>query len=346
MNKIGVGLASFGMSGQVFHGPLLLVNQSFEIKAILERSKENSKKLFPNARIVRTYEELLKDKSIALIIVNTPDPYHYEMTLAALTAGKSVVVEKPFVQDSRKGQELIELAKKNGLLLSVFQNRRWDGDFLTIRKILDEGRLGRLVEYEAHFDRFRNFIQENTWKEENGAGSTIYNLGSHLIDQAIVLFGKPENVFADIRILRPGGAIDDAFTLLLAYREIKVTLKSSYLIREAGPRYYLHGTEGSYLKYGIDPQEEALKKGKLPCGDDWGKESKSEWGILNSKAKDRPFNGNYETIPGRYTDYYDDIAQAMREGNAPNVTADQANLVIRVIEAAKKSHKTGKRISV
>ncbi|MFC2098190.1 Gfo/Idh/MocA family oxidoreductase [Bacteroidota bacterium] len=346
MNKIGVGLSSFGMSGQVFHGPLLSVNPSFEIKTILERNKNISEKIFPDARIVRTFEDLLEDENIDLCVINTPDPYHYEMTLAALKAGKSVVVEKPFVKDSVRGQELIDMAKDQGLLLSVFQNRRWDGDFLTIRKILDQGMLGRLVEYEAHFDRYRNFIQENTWKEESGSGSTIYNLGSHLIDQAIVLFGKPENVFADIRILRGGGSVDDSFTLLLDYEGTKVTLKASYLVKEPGPRYYLHGTEGSYLKYGIDPQEEALKSGELPGGNNWGIEAKTDWGILNTAAEGHSFNGRYKTLPGSYTDYYNDIARALKEGTEPSVTAEQANLVIKIIEAALESHRLGKKIKV
>jgi scyllo-inositol 2-dehydrogenase (NADP+) len=346
MNKTGVGLASFGLSGQVFHGPLIKVNPSFEIRTILERSRNISEKHFPDARIVRTFKELTEDKNIDLIIVNTPDPFHYEMTLAALMAGKSVVVEKPFVQDSRKGQELIDLANKKGLLLSVFQNRRWDGDFLTIQKIIEEERLGRLVEYEAHFDRFRNHIQENSWKEISGSGSILYNLGSHLIDQTMVLFGKPDNVFADIRSMRTGSSVDDAFTILMAYSGVKVTLKAGYLVKEAGPRYYLHGTHGSYLKYGIDPQEDALKAGELPGGKDWGKEKESEWGQMNTEVTGNPFNEKYETIPGRYTAYYEDIARALRAGTPPLVTAEQANLVIRVIEAAKESNKTGKRIPV
>jgi scyllo-inositol 2-dehydrogenase (NADP+) len=346
MSKIGVGLASYGMSGQVFHGPLIHVNPAFEIVSILERSKDLATKRFPYAKIVRTYDMLLEDERIDLVIVNTPDPLHYDMCMEALKAGKNVIVEKPFVHDSKKGQELINLAKDRKLLLSVFQNRRWDGDFLTIRDILNKKLLGRVVEYEAHYNRFRNIIVEDTWKEDIGSGSTLYNLGSHLIDQAIVLFGKPEYVYADIRVLRTGGRVDDAFTLLLGYEGIKVTLKASYLVKESGPRYYLHGSNGSYLKYGIDPQEEALKGGELPEGKNWGKEAMEDWGILNTEAGGKSVRGKYETLPGCYGEYYDNIARALNEGIEPAVLSEQANLVIRIIEAAMESNKTGKRIQI
>jgi len=344
MKIYGVGLASFGMSGLVFHGPLLHVHPGFSIVSILERNHNNSAKLYPESNIVRNYNELLEDERIDLIIVNLPDPLHYDMARKALLAGKNIIVEKPFVHNSSEGQKLIDLARENGLLISVFQNRRWDGDFLTLRKIIDEGLLGRMVEYEAHFDRFRNMIVENTWKEESGAGSTIYNLGSHLIDQAISLFGKPDNVYADIGIMRDGGKVDDAFTLLLGYNGIRVTLKSSYLIKEPGPRYYLHGTHGSYLKYGIDPQEDALKAGELPQGDQWGREPESEWGIIHTEKTGSAVK--YETLPGRYGDFYEDIYHSLETGKKPSVTADQANLVIRVIEKALESSKTGCRMPV
>lgn len=347
MRKIGVGISSYGMSGEIFHAPLLHVNPGFEIISILERSKNRSAERYPDAEIVRTYEELLENERIELLIVNTPDALHYEMTREALHAGKHIIVEKPFVLDSRQGEELIDLAEKKGLLLSVFQNRRWDGDFLTVRKILDEGHLGRLVEYEAHFDRYRNYIVEGTWKEDPGPGTgTLFNLGSHLADQALVLFGKPDYVYADIRVLRTGGKIDDAFTVLLGYPDVKVTLKSSYLVKEPGPRYYLHGTEGSFLKHGIDPQEEALNNGEWPVGDDWGREPESDWGLLNTEKEGKSFRGKYETVPGSYGDYYDGIHRALQEGSPPPVTAGQANLVIRIIEAARESNKTGKRIRV
>jgi predicted dehydrogenase len=346
MKTYGVGLASYGMSGQVFHAPLINVHPGFVVSSILERTKNLSSDRYPETEIARNLDQLLDNPAVDLVVVNLPDNLHYETCRAALHAGKHVIVEKPFVRESSQGEELIAMADEKGLMLSVFQNRRWDGDFLTVRKILDQGLLGRLVEYEAHFDRYRNFIQESTWKEDVGSGSTLYNLGSHLIDQAIVLFGKPDNVFADIRIFRDGGKVDDAFTLLLGYKDIKVSLKASYLVKEPGPRYYLHGTEGSYLKHGIDPQEEALKQGAVPGGVDWGMEPESEWGILNTNSGNNPFRGKYETLPGNYTAFYEDIHNVLEKGKSPEVTAAQANLVIRIIEAAFESQRSGSRIPV
>jgi len=343
MQIFGVGLASYGMSGMVFHAPLLSVNPGFEIISILERKRNLSRERYPGAKIVRNYNELLSDDSIELVVVNTPDRFHFGMAREALEAGKHVVLEKPFLLDSREGDELIRIAEDQKRLLSVFQNRRWDGDFLTVREILEKGLLGRLVEYEAHFDRYRNFIQQHTWKEDPASGTgTLFNLGSHLIDQALILFGKPEYVLADIRIQRTGGKIDDAFTLWLGYPDIKVTLKASYLVREPGPRYLLHGTEGSFLKHGIDPQEEALKRGELPGGPDWGKEAREEWGRLNTVIG--PHKGPYETLPGNYLAYYENIYQALVGKAELEVTAAQANQVIRVIEAAIESNRSGAKV--
>ena len=343
MKKIGVGLASFGMSGQVFHAPLLSVTPGFKIVSILERTRSLSRDRYPETKIIRNYHELLKDDSIELIVVNTPDRFHYGMAREALEAGKHVILEKPFVLDSREGDELISIADDQKRLLSVFQNRRWDGDFLTVREILDKGLLGRLVEYEGHFDRYRNFILQDTWKEDPVSGTgTLFNLGSHVIDQALVLFGKPEHINADIRIQRTGGKIDDAFTLWLGYPEVKVTIKASYLVKEPGPRYLLHGTEGSFLKHGIDPQEEALKKGDLPGGPEWSEELREEWGRLNTAIG--AHNGPYKTLPGNYLAYYENIYQALTGEAELEVTATQANMVIKVIEAAIESSQSGNRV--
>jgi len=264
--KIKTALASFGMSGKVFHGPLLHVHDGFEISKILERNRSESNKRYPSSQIVRKYADIITDKNIELVIINTPDHIHYEMTKHALEAGKHVVVEKPFTLKYAEADELIKIAKKKKRLLSVFQNRRWDSDFLTVQKVIKNKLLGRLVEYEAHFDRYRTFIQDN-WKEDASVGTgTLYNLGSHLIDQALVLFGFPQWVFADVRHARKDSKVDDAFDIRLGYPEVRVTLKASYLVREPGPKYILHGEQGSFHKYGMDIQEEELKKGRWPKG--------------------------------------------------------------------------------
>jgi predicted dehydrogenase len=213
--KIRVGVLSYGMSGKVFHAPLLHVNKGFEMTKIMQRKADDALLHYPYVKIVRTADEIIKDPDIDLVLVNTPDHTHFDYTKAALEAGKHVVVEKPFIHEVSEGEELIELARRKGKILTVFQSRRWEGDFLTIRKIIEGNLLGRLVTYEAHFDRFRNFIRDS-WKEKAGLkASTLYNLGSHLIDQAIVLFGKPEAVYADIRKQRTGSEVDDLFDLNL-----------------------------------------------------------------------------------------------------------------------------------
>jgi scyllo-inositol 2-dehydrogenase (NADP+) len=347
MKIIYVGIASYGMSGEIFHAPLLHTHQGFQISKILERTKNKSKDRYPYARIAGNYDDLLRDRQIDLVVVNTPDNLHHDMVLKAIKAGKHVVVEKPFTLTVAEADDLIDKAKQAGVLVSVFQNRRWDSDFLTVEKILEEKWLGRLVEYEAHFDRYRNFIQENTWKElaESGSG-TIYNLGSHLIDQALVLFGLPGFVYADIRTLRTGGRVDDAFTLLLKYDDVKVTLKASYLVREPGPKYYLHGTLGSFLKWGMDPQEDALKKELYPGSKNWGMEQEEEWGTINTEKDGSHTRRKMESLPGNYLAYYDQLYEALVSGKPNPVPAEQGRDVIRVIEAAKESSNKGQAIRI
>lgn len=346
-NPIKTGLASFGMSSVVFHGPLLKVNPGFNIHKIVERHKDNSTDNYPEARIVRDFEQLCDDKEIELIIVNTPDPLHYNQARKALNAGKHVVVEKPFTQTHEQALELIKIARRNNLLLSVFQNRRWDGDFLTVKNVIENKLLGRLVDFESHFDRYRNFIQENTWKESANAGAgTLFNLGSHLIDQVLMLFGMPQSVYANIRINRNMGEVDDSFDIFLKYEELRVNTRSSLLVREPGPRYILHGTDGSFLKWGIDPQEQALKDGKLPVNDEWGKEKEEEWGVLNSNVQNLHFKGRIETIPGDYRLFYDNIYSCIREKAELMVKPEEAAEVIRIIEIARQSNEEGREIKL
>ncbi|TVQ85990.1 MAG: oxidoreductase [Bacteroidetes bacterium] len=344
---VKTALASFGMSGLVFHGPLLHADNCFELTKVLERTKNESVKKYPNIQVVRHFDELCKDDSIELIIVNTPDHTHYELCKKALEHNKHVVVEKPFTQKYSEAIELIELAEQRNLLLSVFQNRRWDGDFLTVKKVISEKLLGRLVSYEAHFDRFRNFIQPETWKEDAYTGTgTLFNLGSHLIDQALVLFGKPDAVTADIRALRSNSSIDDTFELWLHYPQVRVSLSASYLVREPGPRFELHGTEGSFLKWGIDPQEEELKKDAVPGSIGWGEEPESEFGLLHTTLDGKDIKERIATIPGDYTAFYNNIYRAIRRGEKLAVEPGEAAMVIKIIEAAFLSQNEKRQIKI
>ena len=351
MEIIKVGLAAYGMSGQVFHAPFISTNPHFELCKIVERSKELSKERYPDATIVRSFEELIKDPAIELIVVNTPDSTHYEYARLALEAGKHVIVEKPFTSTTEEGEELIALAAEMGLMLSVYQNRRWDADFQTVQEIISKGLLGRLVEYESTFARYRNFIKPNTWKEtgESGGGLT-YNLGSHLIDQAIRLFGMPEAVFADIATMRTHGKVDDYF-MIRFFRpslapDVRVTLKASYLMREAEPRFVLHGTLGSYVKHGVDKQEAALLRGEMPDQPHWGEETEEEWGLIHTEIDVEEICRKYPGISGNYGGFYQNIYEHLRLGEALQTGARDILNVIRVIEAAYRSQQEGKVISL
>lgn len=337
-NKIQVGIASYGMSGEVFHAPLLFSNPSYMLKGVVERNKLKSTSRYPHINVARSFEELISDKEIELIVVNTPNETHYTYTKLALEAGKHVVVEKPFANNSKEAEDLIEIAKKNKRTLSVFQNRRWDGDYKGVRKVVSGKLLGELIEYEAHYDRYRNFVETHSWKEETGPGSGIvYNLGSHMIDQVVVLFGAPYSVWADIRIQRTGGKVDDFYEIVLNYGHMRVTLKSGYLVREAGPRYIIHGNLGSFLKFGIDPQEQALKDGKLPNVPGWGVESKEWWGILNTEINGVHIEGKVETPPGSYQDFYNNIYEVIRNGAELAVKPEEVLITVKIIEKAYQS---------
>jgi predicted dehydrogenase len=246
------------MSGEVFHAPLLAAQGGFTLAAVVQRNSRRALERYPNVKIVRTVDEVMLDKSIELVVVNTPNETHFSFASQALKAGKHVIVEKPFTVTSDEASKLIQLAKDSRKILTVFQNRRWDGDFLTVKQVVDKKLLGRIVECEIHYDRYRNYIEPGTWKEERSVGTGIlYNLGSHLLDQVIVLFGMPKEVDARMGIQRTHGKVDDYYDIRLLYDGFHAIVKSSYLVREEGPRFILHGTEGSFVKYGIDPQEQA-----------------------------------------------------------------------------------------
>ena len=345
MKPIVTALCSFGMSGQVFHGPSLKVLPQYKIHKILERHKRISETHYPHAIIVTEFEKIIHDPEIELVIVNTPDYLHFDMAKQALEAGKHVVVEKPFVKKSEDAVELIEIARKKKVLLTVYQNRRLDGGFLTLQKILENNLLGRIVEYESHYDRYRNFIQEGSWKEDGDERTgVLFNLGSHIVDQALVLFGKPRAVSADLSVLRTGGRTTDQFNIRLHFDRFVAILRCSYLVREMGPQYIIHGTEGSFVKMGTDPQEEMLKVNRLPDEPGWGKEPPSDWGKLNTSINGIHFEGKIETIPGNYALFYTNLYHAIRAGEPLMVQPEEALMTIRVLEACLESNRLGKTV--
>ncbi len=346
-NSIKTAITSFGMSGLVFHGPLLKVNQGFEVISILERTKNISGKMFPDSNIMRSYHEIIENPEIELVIVNTPDPFHFEMVKLALQRGKHVVVEKPITQKSGEAEVLVELAKEKGLIFTVFQNRRWDGDFRTVQKVLAEKKLGRIIEFESHYDRYRIGITPNTWKEDaDEFGGVLYNLGSHMVDQVYVLFGKPTSVSAHLKIVRTGGEVTDYYDIRLEYDGFSAILKCSYLVKNPGPRYSIYGEYGTFHKWGSDPQEELLKAGNLPIGDKWGTEPESDWGTLLYEKNNVEFKEKIETVPGDYKLFYNNVYDAIRNGAELFVKPEETVEVLKIIEACVESNREKRTVII
>ena len=338
--RIAVGIAAFGMSGKVFHAPLLSHHERFDLRRIVERSGNDAPSLYPNALVSRSTDELINDREIDLVVVNVPDKDHYELARRCLEADKHVVLEKPMTQTVQQAMELIDLAGRRRKMLTVFQNRRWDGDFMTVCKVVRSKSLGRLVEFESHYDRYRNFIQRDSWKEQSADGAGIVtNLGSHMIDQALVLFGMPGAVTAHLRVVRSSGDVDDWYDIRLHYDNHTVLLRASYLVKEPGPRYILHGTEGTFSKYGLDPQEESLKKGVVPGSPGWGMESMEWFGTMVTEKSGITKSVKLQTLPGNYSAFYDAVADCIENRGEPPVRPIEAANVIRIIEAVHESHR-------
>ena len=334
MHIVNTGLCSFGMSGKIFHAPFITLHRGFRLHAVMERSKQEAANSYQGVISYTNYEALLDDKSIELVIVNTPNYTHYDFTRLALLADKHVVVEKPFCITTKECDELINLAKEKNKLLSVFQNRRWDSDFQTVQQVVSKQLLGDIVEAEFHFDRFEEKLSPKLHKETPRLGAgLLYDLGSHLIDQALLLFGMPHSVFADLAIIRPISKVEDYMELILFYDSLRIRLRSSYLVREALPAYILHGSKGSFIKSRGDLQETLLKAGAIPNGD-WGTEPETERGILHTILNGKLIREKIPTLQGNYRKYYDQLYNAIT-ANAPlPVTALEGRNVIDVIEKA------------
>jgi scyllo-inositol 2-dehydrogenase (NADP+) len=343
MKPINVGLAGYGFSGQSFHRPLLQHSHNFEIHTIMSSNKEKVQADMGGVNVVPSLQELLQE-DIELVVITTPNHLHYDMIKQSLTAGKHVVVEKPFVTESEQGEELIRLAEENGLVLSVFHNRRWDADFLTIRNLMEKKKLGDISTYEAHFDRYRPMVKDR-WKENKiEGGGVLYDLGSHLIDQALCLFGKPQWVFADVFSQRDPEKAEDYFQITLGYDTVRIGLYSRSIVLDPGPRYQLHGQKGSFVKYGMDRQEADLKEGINPYSASWGMEDEESWGTLSLIEEEEVNKVKLSSEKGDYTQYYQGIFEAVRNNQPIPVRAEEALNVIEIIEACKKSSSEKKSI--
>lgn len=349
MQLVKVGLCAFGMSGKVFHAPFLKEHPGFFMSAVVERSKEESKEKYPDATIYRSVGEMLNNSDVEVVVVNTPVQTHFEYVKMALEAGKNVIVEKPFTVDVSEAEQLVKLAEEKGLFLSVYQNRRFDRDFLQVKKILHDRKLGDIKEVEIRFDRFRTEPSGKQHKEnpqQTGSGS-LHDLGAHLVDQSVQLFGFPEKLFADVFSMKGSEYANDYFEILLFYKnKMRVRLKSSVFSKEAHYAYMIHGTKGSFLQERTDNQETELVSGTLPTyGENWMTPLKDSDGILNYNNDQSDTERILTTSePGNYMNYYQEIYEHMVFGYDLPSPGKQVIQNMKIIDASMESAKEEKII--
>ncbi|QBQ41838.1 Gfo/Idh/MocA family oxidoreductase [Sphingobacterium psychroaquaticum] len=342
MAKFKIGLIGFSIGGQVFHAPFIAGNPDLELYKVTARKADQQALLasrYPTAIAVPSADDIINDPDVDLVVVATSNDVHFELTKQALEAGKHVVVEKPFTNTVAEADALLALAKEKGLLLTVHHNARFHSDYKTVKKLIESGRLGPLVNYQARYDRFRNFLRPGAWREIDLPGSGIhYDLGAHLLDQALQLFGKPERIFADLRRQREGAQAVDDFEFILSYPKLKVSLFGQMLAKEPTPRFALYGWNGSFVKHGVDPQENLLRAGALPHeSTDWGKEGEEIQGVLNIIENGADHVEKVVSEVGTGQDFYKNVASTLKGESSFTVTAAQGRDVIRLLELAEQS---------
>lgn len=343
---INTAIIGYGKSAKHFHVPLLKSVPGFKVSSVLQRRHDDASNDFKHVNIIRNLKDLLKDDSIDLVILTTPNHLHFEQAFDCLSSAKHVVVEKPFTITTEQSEKLIRLARERGRIVTAFQNRRWDGDYLTLRKIIEEGQIGSVLEFESRYNRYRKLKEEEVWKETSIDGSGIlYDLSPHLIDQALQLFGMPDQLFADIRHQR-GGQADDWFTIDLFYPNVKVTLRAGMLVSDPTPRFILRGDKGAYVKYGMDIQEEQLSSGLMPGHVGWGVEPESAYGTLFKIVDGEIIKQSVKTLNGNYANFYTGLYDAIVHKRDLPVEPESAKNVIRVIEMAKQSHMERRALSL
>jgi scyllo-inositol 2-dehydrogenase (NADP+) len=354
---IGVAVVGFGLAGRVFHAPFVSAVPGLKLEAIVQRKGDEAAKAYPDTRILRSFDEALKDAAIQLVVIATPNETHFPLAKQALQAGKHVVIDKPFAATSGQAKDLWELAWEKGVILAPFHNRRWDGDFITVANLIEADAVGRLVTFESHFDRFRPLPRENTWKEgADPANGLLFDLGPHLVDQVITLFGVPAGITASVRKDRNSTQIEDAFDITLEYPRLRAHCRSTMLACDAAPRFLLHGTSGSFKKYGLDPQEPTLVAGaRVPRigeknGKVWLEESEDHWGTLtvapNQAEPSALVRTTIKTEPGDYRLYYANIRDAVNGDAELAVTPEDGFRVIKLLEMARQSSQEQRTLPV
>ena len=338
-----VGLLGFGYACATFHAPLIAAVPGLQLAAIFSSRPQDVLAAWPDVTVCDTPESLIARPDIDLVVVATPNHSHAPLAARALMAGKHVVVDKPFTLSVREARDLIALAQPQQRLLSVFHNRRWDGDFMSVKAVLQRAELGRIVHFESHFDRFRPTVPQ-LWRDSGEPGSGLwYDLGPHLLDQALQLFGTPQTLSLDWASQRDNSRTDDWFHALLHYDTLRVVLHASALTAEPAPRFTVHGTQGSLVKFGLDTQEAALKAGQRPTLSDWGVDPNP---LLLTRPDQTPTQHMQSVVPGDYTRYYAGIRDAIQRG-APNpVPAQEALAVMALIELGCTSAAQGRRMAV
>ena len=329
---LNVGLVGFGFAGKVFHAPVIRAVEGLRLAAIVQR-RGPPDPLYADVAFVRSVDELLK-RPIDLVVVATPNTSHHSIAKQSLDAGRHVVVDKPFTTTMGEAEDLVETAARRRRIVTVFQDRRYTGDFATVQKVVGEGAAGRVVAYESHFDRFRPERKPNAWREEELPGSGVwFDIGPHLFDQALLLFGRPDAIGADIRVEREGAVVDDAFDVTLHYANMRALLRSSMLAQPVGPTWIVHGTKGTFIKYGMDPQEAALKEGRTPLERDWD----TERGELHGKLVTPEGTRVVPTLRSSFAKYYENVRDALLGKAALAVTPEWSLDVMRGLLLALES---------
>jgi scyllo-inositol 2-dehydrogenase (NADP+) len=337
---IDIGVIGFGLSAKTFHLPFIDASKEFRLTAVCTSKTEQVSEMYPEVATFLTASELVESKSASLIVITTPNDSHFELAKLCLMNGLHVIVEKPMTITSEQSEELISLAQDYGLILSVFHNRRWDGDFVTVKKLISENALGQIKVFESHFDRLRP-IAGKKWREQPGIGTGAWwDLGSHLVDQALVLFGKPTSITATCLPLRENSQSTDYFHVQLHYPTMEVILHSSPYAAGSNVRFTIQGSQGCYIKHGLDCQEDQLKQGLSPNADHFGQDQTDDYGQLATGTTTK----SIPTENGNYGAYYTKMARSITLNEPPPVSAQEGHLVIKVLELGLLSNKESRTI--
>jgi predicted dehydrogenase len=335
-----VAVLGYGLAGRFFHAPFIAATPSLELTVVVTGNEERRAQALaehPGVAIFDRAEEVwARAGELDLVVVATPDRTHVPLTLAAFEAGLTVVVDKPLALSAEEGRTLVETARERGLMLTVFQNRRWDGDFLTVKRLLAEGELGKVQRFESRFERWRPEVT-GSWRERAEEGGLLFDLGSHLVDQAFQLFGPVESVYGEEDLRRPGAEVgDDVFLALEHASGVRSHLWMSAIAGQLGPRFRVLGDRAAFVKHGLDVQEDELRAGRKPDEPGWGEEPRERWGRLGVEGDLR----EVQTEPGNYRAFYEGVAASLLDGAPPPVDPTDSVRVLELLERARAASRS------